>query len=132
VRLRRVLAEAAGGVRSVAEADFLALIRRARLPDPVLNPRLYAGDVFIASPDCWWPQAGVAAEVDSREWHLSPDDWKRTLARHARMSAHGIIVLHFTPAQIRREPKVVAGTLGAALAASRDRPARPVTARPAR
>jgi len=131
-RLRRVLAEVTGGIRSVAEADFLALVRRARLPDPMLNPRLYAGNMFIACPDCWWPQAGVAAEVDSREWHLSPGDWERTLARHARMSAHGIIVLHFTPAQIRREPQAVAGTVEAALAASRDRPPLLVTARPAR
>ncbi len=42
-RLRRVLAEVTGGIRSIAEADFLELIRRARLPVPVLNPRLYAG-----------------------------------------------------------------------------------------
>jgi len=130
--LRRVLAEVAGGIRSVAEADFLALITRARLPAPVLNPRLYSGGTFIASPDCWWPEAGVAAEVDSREWHLAPGDWERTLARHARMSSYGIIVLHFTPARIRREPKAVAGMVGAALRAARDRPALPVTTRPAR
>lgn len=131
-RLRRVLAEVTGGIRSVAEADFLELIRRARLPIPVLNPRLYAGDTFIAAPDCWWPDAGVAAEVDSREWHLAPAEWERTLDRHGRMSSYGIIVMHFTPAQIRREPKAVAGRLGAALTAARDRPPLPVTARPAR
>lgn len=131
-RLRRVLAEVAGGIRSIAEADFLELIRRARLPVPVLNPRLYTGDTFIAAPDCWWPDAGVAAEVDSREWHLAPGDWERTLARHARMSSYGIIVLHFTPAQIRREPKAVAAMVGGALTAARDRPPLALTARPAR
>jgi hypothetical protein len=131
-RLRRMLAEVTGGIRSVAEGDFLELIRRARLPVPVLNPRLYAGDTFIAAPDCWWPDTGVAAEVDSREWHLAPGDWERTLARHARMSSYGIIVMHFTPAQIRREPNAVAGMLGAALTAARDRPLLAVTARPAR
>lgn len=78
------------------------------------------------------PEAGVAAEVDSREWHLAPGDWERTLARHDRMSSYGIIVMHFTPAQIRRRPKAVAGMLGAALTAARDRPPLPVTARPAR
>ncbi len=70
--------------------------------------------------------------MDSREWHLAPADWERTLARHDRMSSYGIIVMHFTPAQIRREPKAVAGMLGAALTAARDRPPLPVTARPAR
>jgi hypothetical protein len=48
------------------------------------------------------------------------------------MSSYGIIVMHFTPAQIRREPEAVAGVLGAALAAARDRPALPVTARSTR
>jgi hypothetical protein len=96
----------------------------------VLNPRLYAGDTFIAAPDCWWPDAEVAAEVDSREWHLAPGDWERTLARHDRMSSYGIIVMHFTPAQIRREPKAVDAMLGAALTVARDRPLLAVTARP--
>jgi len=129
--LRRALAEVTVGVRSVTEADFHLLIRRARLPEPMLNPRLYAGDEFIASPDCWWPEAGVAAEVDSREWHLSPADWRRTVARHTRMSTYGIIVVHFTPAQITREPRTVLRDLARALAAGRARPPLPITARPA-
>jgi very-short-patch-repair endonuclease len=69
--------------------------------------------------DAWWPDAGVAAEVDSREWHLSPGDWERTLRRHARLTAHGILVLHFTPKQIRTEPAQVAAAIRAALDAAR-------------
>ena len=69
--------------------------------------------------DAWWPEAGVAAEVDSREWHLSPADWERTLRRHARLSVHGILVLHFTPKQIRTEPAAVAAAIAAALDAAR-------------
>jgi hypothetical protein len=37
---------------------------------------------FIACPDAWWPDAGVATEIDSRQWHLAPDDWERTMTRH--------------------------------------------------
>jgi hypothetical protein len=130
--LRRALTEVAGGARSVAEGDFLLLIKRARLPEPMLNPRLFAGETFIASPDCWWPRAGLAAEVDSREWHLSPGDWEQTLARHRRMTGYGITVLHVTPGQIAREPKAVIRDLSAALAAGRGRPALPIIAKPAR
>src|SRR5262249_12118106 len=72
--------------------------------------------------DCWWPDTGVAAEVDSRAWHLSPRDHARTVARHARMSAVGIIVLHFTPQQITTQPSRVADLIRSALAAGRDRP----------
>jgi hypothetical protein len=131
-RLRAALAEVADGVRSSAEADLRSLIKRARLPMPMFNPRLFAGETFIAVPDCWWPDAAVAAEVDSREWHLSPRDWERTLARHARMGSHGIIVLHFTPAQIRTRQHEVAAEIRAALVARRDRPVVPIRALPAR
>ena len=129
--LRRVLGEVAEGVRSVAEADFRLLIKQARLPEPMFNPWLYAGTAFIAVPDAWWPEAGVAAEVESRAWHLSPASWERTLARHARMTGHGIIVLHFTPGQIARESGTVTRDLAAALAAGRRRGPLPVRAVPA-
>jgi very-short-patch-repair endonuclease len=58
---------------------------------------------FLTRPDAWWPEAGVAVEVDSYEWHLSPAQWDRTRARHDLMGSAGIIALHFSPRQIRRE-----------------------------
>ncbi|MHB1596002.1 MAG: type IV toxin-antitoxin system AbiEi family antitoxin domain-containing protein [Streptosporangiaceae bacterium] len=73
-RLRAVLAETAEGVRSAAEGELRALIKRAGLPDPLYNPRLFRDTEFIAMPDAWWPDAAVAVEVDSREWHFSPRD----------------------------------------------------------
>lgn len=119
--LRRALADVSDGIRSAAEGDLRDLIIGARLPMPMFNASLYAGPAFVATADAWWPEAGVVAEVDSREWHLSPDDWERTLRRHAAISAHGIIVLHFTPRQIRKEPAKVAADIRAALAAGRGR-----------
>jgi very-short-patch-repair endonuclease len=86
---------------------------------PMFNARLYVGDVLIAVADAWWPEARVVAEADSREWHLSPEDWERTLRRHARMSAQGILVLHFTPKQIRTERAQVVAAIRAALEAGR-------------
>ena len=83
---------------------------------PLLNPRLYLGTELIARPDAWWPDHGVAVEVDSREWHLTPEGWERTMRRHARLTALGISVLHFSPRQIRDEPDQVVGAIRAALA----------------
>ena len=120
-RFRRVLEEVADGIRSPAEGDLRTLIGRERLPNPMYNPRLYAGDCFIAKPDAWWPDAGVAVEIESRQWHLSPTDWERTLARDARMSAHGIIVLHFPPARLHAEPRLVGAEIRSALEAGRRR-----------
>jgi len=120
--LRRALAEVAEGIRSVAEADLRDLIRWAHLPTPLYNPRLLVGEEFLAMPDCWWPESGVAGEADSRAWHFSPDAWEQTMARHARMSAHGIVVLHFPPRQIRSQRRQVADTIRRALAAGRKLP----------
>lgn len=129
--LRQALAEVADGVRSVAEADLRDLIMRSGLPRPMFNARLFAGERFLGAVDAWWPDAGVAAEVDSREWHLSPEDWERTVVRHTRMGRYGILVQHFTPRLIRHEPGQVVADLRAALQGGRVRPALDVRARPA-
>jgi len=119
---RRALAEVAEGIRSTIEGDLRDLIRWARLPTPLYNPRLLVDGEFLAMPDCWWPESGVAGEADSRAWHFSPDDWEQTLARHARMSAHGIIVLHLTSQRIRSKRREVADDIRRALAAGRQLP----------
>lgn len=113
--LRRALAEVSEGARSAAEADLLVLIRGSKLPEPLYNPHLFVGKAFLASPDAWWPDHGVGVEVDSRAWHLSPAGWERTLARHARMTAEGILVLHFPPGRLRKERHAVANEMRSAL-----------------
>lgn len=73
--LRIVVGEVLGGARSIAEAEFRELIMRAKLPPPLFNePVRRADGTLIAIADAWWPEAGLVAEVDSREWHLSPAD----------------------------------------------------------
>jgi hypothetical protein len=123
---RSVLSEVAGGIRSTAEGDLHDVITSARLPIPLFNPSLYDGEVFLGRPDAWWPDAGVAGEVDSREWHLSPEDWDRTRRRHDLMAAAGIILLHFSPREIRREPAKVARMIRGALDRGLARPPLPI------
>jgi hypothetical protein len=121
--IRSVLGEVAGGMMSAPEGDLMDLVTRARLPVPMYNPWLYLGETFLARPDAWWPEAGVAGEVDSREWHLSPADWERTMSRHDRMTAAGIRVLHFSPAQLRSRPDEVVELVRSALSTGSPVPA---------
>ena len=114
-RLRSALAEVADGVRSVAEGDLRTLIKKTRLPDPLYNPRLYVGSQFLACPDAWWPEAGVAVEVESKAYHLSPASWEATLGRQARMVAEGILVVAVTPQRVRSEGWKVAREIRSAL-----------------
>ena len=83
------------------------------------------------SGGCVVAGGGVAGEVDSRSWHLLPEDWERDLQRHARMSAYGIIVLHFPPNRIRKDPAGVVADIKAALTAGQGRPRLAVRAQPA-
>jgi hypothetical protein len=129
--LRRALDEVGDGIRSVPEGDLRLLLKRARVPMPVFNARLYDGDTLIAIVDCWWPDAGVAGEVDSREYHYSADDWQRTMRRHDRLVARGVLLLHFTPQRIRTDPDAVVLEILSALAAGRARPPLPIKALPA-
>jgi hypothetical protein len=129
---REALAEIDDGVRSVAEADARRLILRSDLPRPMFNARLYDenGD-FIAAVDAWWPEAGVAAEIDSRAYHLTAGDQDRTTERHDRLVAHGILVLHFPPKRLKTDPQGVLGDLRDAIEKGRSRPRLTITARPA-
>jgi hypothetical protein len=120
---REALGDVADGIRSAAEGDLKDLLTKARLPMPLLNASLYDSDgTFIAAPDAWWPRYGVAVEVDSHEWHMSPQDHARTLERQRRMGKYGIIVLPFTPGQIRKQPAEVLATIRDALESAQSRP----------
>ena len=68
------------------------------------NAQLFdAEGIFIATVDAWWQEAGVAAEIDSRAYHLAAADQDRTTERHDRLAAHGILTLHFPPKRIKTD-----------------------------
>jgi hypothetical protein len=121
---RGALRDVADGIRSAAEGDLKDLLAKSRLPAPLFNASIYDGDTFVARPDAWWPRFRVAVEVevDSYEWHLSPHDHDRTLERQRQMAKRGILVLPFTPRQIRTQPAKVLAAIRGALDSVRDRP----------
>jgi hypothetical protein len=129
---REALAEIGDGVRSVAEADARLLILRSDLPRPMFNARLYDenGD-FIAMVDAWWPEAGVAAEIDSHAYHLTAGDQDRTTERHDRLIAHGILALHFPPKRLKTDGPGVISDLRSAIERGLGRPRLPIKALPA-
>lgn len=130
--LARAVEEVSGGTRSAPEGDLRALIVKAGLPVPLFNPMLYLPDgTFIGQPDAWWPQADVAAEVDSREWHSNTPDWEYTMDRHSGLGMYGIVTLHFTPRKLREERAFVISRIRKAVAAGSARPRLNIKAVPA-
>ncbi len=88
----------------MAEADFRDLILRSGLPRPLFNAQLFDADgTFIATVDAWWQEPGVAAEIDSRAYHLAAGDQDRTTDRHDELLAYGILPLHFPPKRIKTD-----------------------------
>src|SRR5581483_12326024 len=129
--LRAALAEVADGVRSVAEADFRVLILRSDLPRPVFNARLIDVDgTLIAVTDAWRQEAGVAAEIDSRAYHLAAADQDRTTNRHDLLTAHGILALHFPPTRVKGDPAGVLREIRQAIGKGLERPPLPIKGLP--
>jgi len=102
--LRVAINEVDSGVRSAPEAELAdELELSAVLPGVLWNVRLMAFDgTILPTPDGWIEASGIAIEVDSREYHLGPEDWQRTMRRHNQLAAYGALVIHFTPSEIRR------------------------------
>ncbi|MEW1635769.1 hypothetical protein AB0469_17025 [Streptomyces sp. NPDC093801] len=105
--IRAAAGELLAGVRSIAEARARDVLTGTDLPTPLWNARLYTPDgTFLASPDAYWPDEGVALEIDSAEYHYTRDAWHATL-RRLRLESHGVLVVSATPSIIRDTPQEV-------------------------
>lgn len=130
---RMALAEVGEGIRSAAEGDLKRLIDRSDLDKPMYNADLYTLDgIFLGRPDAWFARAGVAGEVDSREYHMGAREYAETTMRHNRMEAAEIHVLHWLPSTIKGDPGRVIADLRDAIAAGHKRPELPIRAVPPR
>ncbi|MFI0979643.1 hypothetical protein ACH4SP_21915 [Streptomyces sp. NPDC021093] len=108
--------ELLAGIRSFAEAQARDLLLATDLPVPLWNPTLHTPQgTFLAVPDAYWPDHGVALEVDSQEFHFTPTAYQHSVRRRLRLEAHGVEVVTTTPATIRDQPEVLVGALRAKL-----------------
>lgn len=129
--LRMALGELAAGVRSEGERDLKVRISRSDLEQPMYNARLYLPDgTFLAIVDTWWQRAGVAGEVDSRQYHMQARDYRETMNRHNRIEAAGVHLLHFLPMDIRQDWPTVHARIRDAIANGKRNPPLPIIAVP--
>ncbi|WAL66802.1 hypothetical protein ORV05_03035 [Amycolatopsis cynarae] len=120
---RRVLSEIGDGVRSAAEAWGRSLVRRSPLPEPGWNvPVRDRAGRLLGVVDGWW-RVGLAWETDSKEFHLTPDGYARTLEKHAALTAAGVVVIHTVPSRLRTDPHGVLRELMAAHEVAKSCPA---------
>jgi very-short-patch-repair endonuclease len=98
--------------RSELEAEFLALQRRHRLPQPEVNVQV---DRFVV--DFLWPSEQLIAEVDGWAAHKGRLAFETDRARDNRLGVLGFKVARFTWRQVTDEPRAVARTIRALLTA---------------
>lgn len=109
----RVLVEERGEAdftRSEAEARFLELVRRSKLPRPELNVHLEGFEV-----DFLWRKPGLVVEVDGFEFHSSRRAFESDRRRDARLAAAGFRVVRVTWRQLEGRPEEVLARVAQAL-----------------
>ncbi len=89
--------------RSELERTFLRLLRRHRLPQPVVNARIGRYEV-----DFLWREQRLVVETDGFRYHGTRDAFERDRKRDADLQARGYRVLRVTHEQLRDSPRKVA------------------------
>lgn len=121
--MRDVLGDALAGVRSVPEAGLRDLVIASGLPQPLWNCRLETAEgEFIAEPDGYYEDIGLALEVDSREHHYKRvDNFAATWSRHGVYNRHRILAERILPETIRDDPTSVISAIRATRLANEGR-----------
>ncbi|TAM87140.1 MAG: hypothetical protein EPN43_09640, partial [Jatrophihabitans sp.] len=88
--LRRALADAVTGARSVAEAHALDRLRHAEVPNFELNVPVCVDGRVVFVVDVLFRALRAVLEIDGREYHFREQDWLATMARHNALVTVGL------------------------------------------
>jgi hypothetical protein len=129
---RAVLADVADGVRSAAERAAKQLWPSTGLPAPWWNASVWDADgELLGIGDCWIDEVALLWEIESSEWHLSPEAHEYTVRRAARFTAAGVVYVASKPKMVVNDQATVRATLRAAYTQACRRPRPSLRARPA-
>jgi very-short-patch-repair endonuclease len=96
---------------SPAEREFLFLVEAGGLPRPEVNVRICGVKV-----DAYWPEYGVAVEIDGAQGHSTERQVARDHGRDLTLRGAGITVRRYARRQVRWEgPSVLADLRAAGL-----------------
>ncbi|MFD3324593.1 hypothetical protein [Streptomyces sp. NPDC058701] len=108
--------------RALAEDRLYRIVRGFELPEPVWNVDLrLPGGPHLGGVDAFWPEQGVALEIDTRAPRQGEDDqWSESVRKRETLERLGITVLHVTPRKLRDWPEQQAAVIRTALTAAAD------------
>ena len=96
---REVVALADGLAESPQETRLRLLMRRAGLPPPVAQHRVFDDEGFVARVDFAYPEVKIAIEYDGA-WHGEPGQFAKDRRRLNRLTAAGWRVVFVTAADL--------------------------------
>lgn len=119
LRFMRTLLSAreASGSESRLETRLLRLIRRAGLPLPVQQYRVWSGRRIVARADLAYPRERIVIEADGKGVHARPRTWQRDIEKMNSLARLGWRCLRFTWADVHRNPEGVVETISMLLRA---------------
>jgi very-short-patch-repair endonuclease len=100
---------------SVMETKLLQALRARGLPEPVPQFEVRVGDAFVARVDLAYPDARIAVEYDSDEFHTGRDATARDRSRRHALIAAGWLPIDVGPADVRRGAVTAAAAIADAL-----------------
>ncbi|MFG2053985.1 DUF559 domain-containing protein [Micromonospora sp. NPDC048930] len=112
--IRVTASDAAGGAHSLAELDFLSLVRRAGLPEPSRQVVRRDATGRRRYLDVWFEQWRVHVEIDGGQ-HLDPRTAWADMQRQNELWANGDPVLRFPAWAVRHDAERVLAQLRATL-----------------
>ncbi|MGW2251468.1 hypothetical protein ACWCXH_14850 [Kitasatospora sp. NPDC001660] len=111
-RVRAALDELLAAERESVLDRLGELVDEWLLPVPLAGPELrMRGGTYIAVPDLYWPQRGVAVEVDSDLRCVSEGEAAWVRGGQHRMEYLGIRVVYVSGARLAADPEAVGGEL---------------------
>jgi hypothetical protein len=104
VAVRDLLPHADARAESPMESEARLVFLDGGLPAPVLQYEVIDRCGQLWRLDFAWPEAMVAAEYDSMQWHANPERWKRDRVKAARLGDLGWTLVPFVVDDVRRHP----------------------------
>src|SRR5690606_20093464 len=104
VRVRELVPLADGRAESPMESEARLVLHDGGLPKPELQYEILDFYGGLWRVDFAWPDAMVAAEYDSVEWHANPDAFKHDRMKNARLAECGWTTVPMVADDVRRFP----------------------------
>ncbi|HVF79925.1 MAG TPA: DUF559 domain-containing protein [Solirubrobacteraceae bacterium] len=109
----RALAEEPAFTRSRAERKLVALVRAARLPEPVFNVKVEGWEV-----DAFWEREHVILEFDSYGFHATRAAFERDRRKTSDLTRGRHLVLRSTWTELTKQSHALVARVAEALSAS--------------